>query len=273
MTDLLGSPEDGALINNAHGSLVEDCMAALGWVVDIPLMTADVIRADRSQVLTPVEAYLFDDAARAAASGYGLAGRVGSESAAQSTIADFAAAGSLPDVAAMTPGEAERYWLDFAGAEADRVEIVELDGGTSSASGTGCLAEATKRLWGDIANEMTLVDVRDHVQYETWSVVLASRSVSSALRAWRDCISDTGFEDLTDPQAAVLAAEIDPDLEVAVAVAHVACTRAADLANTFGPEFYKVGTGLLGEFEGQLQAYRELHARAVDAAKEVLGLG
>ena len=277
LTSSFGTVEDGVLIGNAQGTVVAACMQARGWDWRFAPESVDLAATGRSVFWTEAELFLFDDERAAATEGYGLAAYLVSQERylAELEVQAIELQGYTPDPDTMSSQDAARFELDVFGAEADRVEIVRRDGAQVSLPGSGCLAEGTIAVFGDVETYLIMTGVRQGAEDELWGRVSESRSVRSALASWRDCMEKAGYgggsqAPVAEPRDALLLAIAAPDDEVAIATADAACKRESSLSRNFMVAFYDVG--ILGEFEGDLEAYREFHTSAAERARTILGL-
>jgi hypothetical protein len=266
-------PEEWPTIVNAHGAVVTACMQAHGWEFEYGTATAETESGEPS-TLSSLEQWTFADVSSAESVGYGF----------ESYLADHAVWLESVDLTggeaqayedSLSPEEADRYWRDFGGTEAERIEIVERDGSGSSRAGGGCLAEADRALYGDIEREMRLQDARGTAQSDIWMATLADPSVVQALNAWRDCLAGRGVQ-WADPHQAFDAALRyaqggDHTQERLIASADAACKVESGLDRAVDAAFLAATNAVLPALEEDLIALQELEEDALVRAQAILG--
>jgi len=266
-------PEEWARIANAHGSVVEACMQAHGWEFEVGTATAET-ETGGPITLSALEQWTFADVSSAESAGYGF----------ESYLADHAVwlesvdqTGGEAYVDSLSPEDAERYYRDFWGTEAERIEIVERDGSGSGRAGGGCLAEADRALYGDIEREMWLQDARGTAESDIWMATLEDPSVVQALNAWRDCLARQSVH-WADPNQAFDAALSyaragDHAQERLIAGADAACKVESGLDRAVDTAFLAATNAVLPALQDDLIALQQLEEEALVRADAILGIG
>jgi hypothetical protein len=269
------TPEEQALLINAHGSVAEACMQKRGWDFKVGVATPEIARGGPSPITT-FEQWTFSDVRAAQDSGFDLRTYM-QERAAYLDQVQAGGRAHIPDAKLMTPEEAERYELDYGGTDEERVEIIERDGSRTSVAGGGCLGEAERAVYGDIALELRLQDARTTADSEIWGRTLSSGDVTNALANWKGCVARGGetFEDPVDAfQAAVADAQgEDYEGERRVALLSAQCSVDSGLANAVRGAFLSAGASTIDELEDDLIALQQFEQEALSRAKDILKFG
>lgn len=270
------TPEEQALLINAHGSVVEACMQKRGWDFRVGVASPEIAGGGPSP-LTTFEQWTFSEVAFAQASGFDLRTYVRERKAFLDGLEGNDGSVHIPDPKLMAPDEAQRYDLDYFGTDAERVEIIERDGSRASVPGGGCLGDAERAVYGDIALELRLQDARTSADAEIWGRTLSNGSVTDALSTWKGCV-DRGGHQFEDPVAAfagaLAAAQVeDFDGEREIAVLSAQCSADSGLAMAVKAAFLEAGQGTIDELEEDLIALQEFEQDALARAKDILRLG
>lgn len=269
------SPEEHALIVNAHGALVEDCMQALGWDFEVGTASA-VTESGGAGSMSQLEQWTFADVPSAETNGYGLEAYL-AEHAEFIEQMEGGSQGRIPDPETMSPEEAARFELDYFGTEEEQIVIVERDGSRAGQPGGGCIGDASRAVYGDIAEEMRLRDARGTAESEIWLAALEEGAVNDALNAWKACVREQGFE-FEDPHqahdVALSAAQAeDFDREREIATTDASCKAETGLARAVEAAFVAATNEVLPELESDLIALQQFEADALERAKEILQVG
>jgi hypothetical protein len=265
---------ESALVVNAHGAVAESCMQQLGWDFEVGTATADTESGGPSS-LSELEQWTFTDVASAESVGFGLQSHLAEAAAFIDQLELDAGEAHIPDQETMTPEDAARYELDYFGREDERIEITERDGSHSGQSGGGCIAEAERAVFGDIAKAMWLRDARGTAQSDIWMATLSDEAVKDALDSWKGCVQGRGHA-FDDPHqafdAAASAAQAgDFDQERVIAAAHAECVAESNLDLAVAAAFLSATNAVLPELEDDLLALQQLEEDALSRAKDILG--
>lgn len=267
--------EEHALINNAHSAVVEACMQRLGW--DFEVGSAEP-ESDSGGVtaMSELEQWTFVDVASAESIGYGLEAYLAEHAKFLEAMENETGA-RIPDVETMSPEDAGRFEFDYFGTDEERVEIVERDGSRASGPGGGCLGDASVAVYGDIEQQMRLIDARGTAESDIWVATLADEAVNNALNAWKDCVREQGFE-FEDPHQAhdlamASARTEDYDQERTIAATDAGCKAESGLARAVEAAYLAATNAVLPDLEGDLIALQQFEADALARAKDILRLG
>ncbi|MBB5869975.1 hypothetical protein F4553_003354 [Allocatelliglobosispora scoriae] len=263
-------PDAGAteseLIDWAELLLAGECMAAHGHE-----FTVDWVN-DPSARIPMVVPYGSSDIAAAQRDGYGWgpARRAGGKG----SYADANQAYTKT----LTKPQEQRYTQDFFGDRQTVVTVKRADGAEVSTSSTGCLADARRTLFGDLARWVPL-DVRfSGIDGEVIPLVLAEPEVKASLAEWRACMGRAGHsvENPTDARdkarALYSAMEFEPAwaAERAMATADATCVVQSRL-RTIGDRLQaRHLKGLLRDSAGEIESYRTLRTGAVQRARSMV---
>lgn len=269
------TPDENALIINAHGSVVEACMQQLGWDFQVGRETPETAGEPRS--LSRLEQWTFADLRSAESGGYGLEEHLAAMPAYLDRLDQQGREARIPDPATMSAEDVARYELDYFGAEAERIEIIERDGSTASVPGGGCLGEASRAVWGDIEQELRLRDARGAAEADIWGATLADDAVGDALDAWKDCVTQEGYE-FEDPhgafEVALTAAQSgDFERERLIAASDARCKVESGLDRAVQTAFLAATNAVLPDLEDDLLALQQFEAAALERAKDILRFG
>ncbi|HET8778340.1 MAG TPA: hypothetical protein VFN76_11845 [Candidatus Limnocylindria bacterium] len=268
------TPEESAMLVNAHGAIVAGCMQDLGWDFRVGTATPET-EAGGPGWPTHLEQWSFDDVAAAESDGYGFEAYIAEHAAWLDDMdeADGGALGSDPDT--MSPDDAARYYEDFFGTDAERIEITERDGSGAGRAGGGCMAEADRALYGDIAREMWLRDARGTAESDIWIATIEDGVVVNALDGWRDCAAhrDVFFADPEQARhgAFAFARAGNYDEERRIATADAVCNVESGLGRAVQAAFLSATNEVLPALEDDLRALQQLEQDALDRAKDILG--
>ncbi|MFI5841548.1 hypothetical protein ACIA8K_17760 [Catenuloplanes sp. NPDC051500] len=246
--------QDELLFKRIENRLSDACMAAAGFTVT----TTDLPRADEEW--RPMRSERERD-------GYRLRSSADSED----TSPTAAYLRSLP------PGRQEQFHTALLGPDADRAAIT-LRGGTEySFPGSGCVADARGRIFGDPMQAARIDHLAQDYHNNGYLEAVKDPAYQRALSGWAGCMAAKGHP-YASPQKAKesLAAEYGPDApptasphEIEVALADADCAAQARVGETV--------EGLLRTYAEHLDAtgIAELNALAVlrqDAARRAQGL-
>ena len=263
--------EKWVIITNAHGSLIEGCMQAHGWEYEVGTATVESIGAGPAWP-SALEQWTFADVESAESIGYGFEAYLAEHAVWLETVDPGGESPAYEDT--LSPEDAEQFYLDFSGTEAERIEIIERDGSGAGRAGGGCIAEADRALYGDIEREMWLTDARGTAQSDIWMATLEDPLVIQALNAWRDCLAGQGVH-WADPQQARDAAlsfarAADHAQERIIASADAACKVESGLDRAVDAAFLAATNAVLPALEEDLIALQKLEAEALVRAEAIL---
>lgn len=267
------TPEEWAVIANAHGARIEGCMQARGWEYEVGTATAETDSGGPSYPSNR-EQWTFADVASAESIGYGFEAYLAEHALWLETVDPGGESPAYEDT--LSPEDAEQFYLDFSGTEAERIEITERDGSGAGRAGGGCLADADRALYGDIEREMWLIDARGTAQSDIWMATLEDPLVIQALNAWRDCLAGRGVH-WADPQQARDAALSyaragDHAQERLIASADAACKVESGLDRAVGAAFLAATNAVLPALEEDLIALQQLEQDALVRAQAILAV-
>lgn len=270
------TPQEWAIVANAHGAVVEACMQELGWDFELGTATAET-ETDGPSTLSNLEQWTFADISSAQSVGYGFESYLAEHASWLETLNDSGGGARIPDPVTMRPEDAARFEVDYFGTEEERVEIVERDGSNSSGPGGGCIAEATRALYGDLEQEMWLRDARGTAESDIWMATLEDQAVTDALDWWRECVAQRGVY-FVDPQQAFdgaikFAQSGDYAQERLIASADAACKVESGLDRAVSAAFLSATNAVLPALEEDLLALQHLEEGALVRAQEILPAG
>ncbi len=269
------TPEESAMIVNAHGAVVGACMQELGWDFQVGTATAEIETGGPS-TLSNLERWNVADVSSAQSVGYGFESYLAEHAEWLATL-DPSGGGRQAFEDSLNPEDAERYWTDFGGTEEERIEIVERDGSGAGRAGGGCMGEAERALYGDIAREMWLIDARGTAESDIWMATLEDPMVVDALDWWRDCVAEQDVH-FADPNQALdgafaYARTGDFAEERRIATADAGCKVESGLDSAVNAAFLAATNAVLPELEEDLIALQQLEEDALVRAREILGEG
>ena len=265
------TPEENAIVVNAHGAVVAACMQELGWDYEVVTVTAET-NSPGPDWPSNLEQWTFADVSSAESVGYGFESYLVEHAVWLETVNPGGESPAYPDT--LSPEDAERFYLDFWGTDAERIEITERDGSGSSRAGGGCLGDADRALYGDIEREMWLIDARGTAQSDIWMATLEDPLVIQALNAWRDCLAGRGVH-WADPQQAREAALSyaragDHAQERLIAGADAACKVESGLDRAVDAAYLAATNAVLPALEEDLIALQQLEEDALLRAQAIL---
>jgi hypothetical protein len=143
---------------------------------------------------------------------------------------------------------------------------------------TGCQAEATRRLYGDLKQFYMLRDTRTQVSNLN-SQVASAPAVSASLVKWRACMSSRGFASFrgqSDAFGKVYTAYLSHqsnarELELSIAPADAACTVSSGYGEAFTATEENLASSARRTMNGAIAGFLETQRRAVSAATTILG--
>jgi hypothetical protein len=270
------NPGEQALVVNAHGSVVSACMQERGWDYQAGTTTADLV-GGWPDTLSPLEQWTFDDTASAETEGYGFETYLRELSAFHAMVEEVDSEAREPDLDSMPSDEQARFWLDFGGTDEERIEIVERDGSKASMAGGGCMGEAERAVYGDIAQKLRLQDARTTAESEIWAATFADQAVTRALSSWRACVAEQGFA-FEDPhqafESALSAAQsVDHAQERLVSTTDARCKKESSLGLAVEAAFLATTSATIGDLEDDLLALQEFERDTLARAKDILRTG
>jgi hypothetical protein len=116
------SVQEDAIVINAHGSVVEACMQALGWDFEVGTATADTTRSPSS--LSRFERWTFSDVEAARERGFDLRAYLQELAAFQARMDATAGSAHIPDPDRLSSEERARLQLEYFGRDDERIEII-----------------------------------------------------------------------------------------------------------------------------------------------------
>ncbi|MET9956095.1 hypothetical protein ABZ135_31745 [Streptomyces sp. NPDC006339] len=250
---------DDRLLHDAEQLLLRDCMRRQGFTYHVfPLDDDPGIDAF---------VYVLDDAAWARRHGYG----------AELRRRQVARARSDPNRAyfAALPADRRAAALVAANGPSPDGPTVRLPGGgTLRRSDRGCVAEAQRRLYGDLGawfRASTRVEALERIRRGR---VTDDPAYRERLDGWRQCMGRAGhaFATPAAARAAALSVTRPParDREIALALAEVRCAGESGLARTARRLDDHHGTLLAREYRADVEARERLRAAALPRARQVV---
>ncbi|MGW6568622.1 hypothetical protein [Streptomyces sp. NPDC054975] len=252
--------EEDRLLHDAEQLLLRDCMGRQGF-------TYQVFPLDDDPTATRF-VYVLDDAAWARRHGYGAELR--------RQRADLARRDpNRAYFAALPPDRRSAALVAANGPSPDGLTVDLPGGGTVRRSDRGCVAEAQRRLYGDLGawfRASTRVEALEQLRR---SRVTNEAEYQERLAAWGLCMRRAGHA-FTTPAAARAAAlssvrPLSTAHEVALALAEVRCAEESALARTARRLDAHHGGLLAREFRTDVEARDRLRAAALPRARHVLG--
>ncbi|MDX2563206.1 hypothetical protein PV371_26595 [Streptomyces sp. TX20-6-3] len=251
---------DDRLLHDAEQRLLRDCMGRHGFTYRVfPLGD------EPESTLFP---YVVDDADWARRHGYGAELRRQREVLAKSdpNRAYFAALPADRRAAALVAAN---------GPSPDGLTVRLPGGGTMRRSDRGCVAEAQRRLYGDLGAWF-----RSSIRVGTLRQILRSRVVADTgyqktLGAWRRCMGRSGYA-FTSPAAARAAAlspvrPLPEDREIRLALAEARCAAESGLSRTARRLDAHHDRLLAEEYRADVETRDRLTAAALPRARRILG--
>ncbi|MFJ6727910.1 hypothetical protein ACIQPQ_23730 [Streptomyces sp. NPDC091281] len=220
---------ESGLLADAEEKLITACMKGKGFAYTVDAPPAGHDRA-------PERPFGLDDVAWARAHGYGL------DAAGPGDDGRTTVAASTQDryLASLTADRRRAFGTALNGT--DRAAItVEVPGrGKIFTSADGCMADARRRLYGDLRTWTEAKAIVVNLRYLTWDQVVSDPKYKAALVSWRTCMADKGFAYASSSDAIAAVAARDGagggtaarEREVRTAVADAECNRDAGLART-----------------------------------------
>ncbi|MGI8407583.1 MAG: hypothetical protein ACR2L3_03645 [Actinomycetota bacterium] len=185
-------------------------------------------------------------------------------------------------VASLSREEARQFTIAYSGTDKDRLSI-SLDNGTVfSINGEGCLADARRRLYGDLPAYFELSVATMQIEPEVDRRVAADPAYVDALRQWQECIHNEGYGFATPADAFAAASALYEEspipsdakvMETRIAVADAQCgveSRLARVGQSLESRYQKE---IRAANEGEVIAALQLQAEAVERAKGILRAG
>ncbi|MET9541829.1 hypothetical protein ABZY16_30730 [Streptomyces sp. NPDC006553] len=250
---------DDRLLHDAEQRLLRDCMGRQGFTYRV-----FPIGDDPESTLFP---YVVDDAAWARRHGYGAELRRQRQALAKSdpNRAYFAA----------LPADRRATALVTAnGPSPDGLTVRLPGGGTMRRSDRGCVAEAQRRLYGDLGSWFRSSTRVGTLQQILRSRVVADTGYQKSLGVWRRCMGRTGYAFATP--AAARAAALSPvrplpkDREIGLALAEVRCAEESALSGTARRLDAHHDRLLAEEYRADVETRDRLRAAALPRARRIL---
>ncbi|MFH9727844.1 hypothetical protein ACH4M4_33490 [Streptomyces sp. NPDC017254] len=251
---------DDRLLHDAEQRLLRDCMGRHGFTYRVfPLA------GEPESTLFP---YVVDDAAWARRHGYGAELRRQREALARNdpNRAYFAA----------LPADRRATALVTAnGPSPDGLTVRLPGGGTVRRSDRGCVADAQRRLYGDIAAWFRSSTRLGALEQLLRSRVVADTGYRKSLGVWRRCMGRAGHAFATP--AAARAAALSPvrplpkDREIGLALAEARCAGESALSRTARRLDVHHGGLLAEEYRADVETRDRLRAAALPRARRILG--
>ncbi|MFD3993484.1 hypothetical protein [Streptomyces sp. NPDC058583] len=250
---------DDRLLHDAEQRLLRDCMGRHGFTYRVfPLGD------EPESTLFP---YVVDDAAWARRHGYGAESRRQREALAKSdpNRAYFAALPAHRKATALATAN---------GPSPDGLTVRLPGGGTLRRSDRGCVAEAQRRLYGDLGawfRSSTRVGI---LQQILRSRVVADNGYQKSLGVWQRCMGRVGYAFATP--AAARAAALSPvrplpkDREISLAVAEARCAGESELSRTARRLDAHHDRLLAEEYRVDVETRDRLRAAALPRARRIL---
>ncbi|MGH8874070.1 MAG: hypothetical protein ACRDVM_02285 [Acidimicrobiia bacterium] len=258
--------EEQVLLTNAESRSAEECIQAKGFPLDYPTRTVGQVFAG-PEFWSRAEMWLFDDVTAARDGGYGFNEYLEEHSRwlGSSPMVDPSRTGTtLFDPGNLPPERRAEFDLAFFGGDRAIIEVMLPNGQTEAMYAGGCLGEARKAIWGDLAQYLRVQGARGAVVSTIWERALSDRGVTAALRQWRSCMGDRGFE-FEDPpatvQAALEEAQAGSGTELVIATADAECKQESGLSDAFAIAYLTAAEEVFEEFEGILLGAGEFRRR------------
>lgn len=178
------------------------------------------------------------------------------------------------------PKSEQRRWeLTYFGDPNTAVQVRLADGSEVRFNRDGCITEARRKLYGDVASYLKLFMIA--VNYSGKAVGMTERDPDyvATVARWRSCMAGRGyhFESPNAAQESVqkLYAEKDRETarkqEIAIATADAECDREVGLSE-LRRDLLKKNTKLAGKkYEAEILGYQELEQKALERAKKLVG--
>jgi hypothetical protein len=261
------------VLDRAQRILADQCMVRRGFTRDDEARAAVTVPDPGP----PQFRYVIDDPAWARTRGYGLAERR------RAMAARAASAGqrrheSLPAAAKLA------YDRAYTGGDRPDLSAVAPTGVTVQASADGCLADAQRRLYGDLHRWFTARVTANNLAPAVMNAVWRDPRYGSAEQVWARCMRAAGV-----PVAGPRAARAEADrrgagrpavqahaAEVAVATAEATCARTTGFGAVVRRIDREHSAAFQATYAGQLDAHRRLQRAALPRARAVVagsGLG
>lgn len=255
--------DEHRLLSYAEGTLASRCMAKRGLRY-VALMAP---RDDRRRAKWGT-----DDVSYARKEGYGVK-KV-------STVDRFVR--DDPNAKLNLAPDQQRTWDEaFFGTDATRIRVTLPDGDQYEAPGTGCLAEARKQLYGDLQQQTRLFYYMQALRLAAANKVKADPAYLAAVDRWRSCMRSRGYSypfPLKAIEDATLAYErAGPNgrarahaREIQIAVADATCGKQSRVVAIATDRERLYQAQVISEQEGDVLAFQEMSATALQRAKTLL---
>jgi hypothetical protein len=268
------SPSEGRTMWEAERKLLRVCMRAQGidytypaWEVSQGKQAAE--ERLRAAVSSPEKA--FANPAWAKVHGYGF-----SETAMRAYAGKHVGLDGGPALSAKA---------DAAFSGTGPMETVDLGNGQGQLgySTTGCAADATRGLYGDLKQFQTLSSLTSNIAGDLHVRVMADPAVSTSLGRWRRCMSSRGWTTLVDKAdgqdgayqrvyGAYSSKQSNArQLELSIAPADAECTVSSGYGVSAAAAEIVVAKSASRRLSGTIAPFLEMRGRALTRAAKVLG--
>ena len=261
------STAEGRTIWEAQRKLIRGCMLAKGINFTYPaweVAQAGEADATRKLAASATARAAFANPVWATANGYGLDAKA------------FVTSQKVPQ----TGGGARvdsKTGAALSGTGPGKTVDLPNGGGRVGYSDTGCQAETTRRIYGDLKQFYLLGNARTQVYNLTFQVASAP-AVSATLVTWRTCMSSRGFASFrgqSDAFGKVYAAYLSRqsnarELELSIAPADAACTVSSGYGAAVEAREEKVAANARQTMGTSITQLAEMQRKAVAEATSIL---
>lgn len=267
------TPTEDSFLAGVVEREVAACMSTLGHEYEIP-SSVPLEMFGVTLALTLPEQWAFDNVEAASVNGYGLGDLL---------VREEGNPFKVPPQSDEAPEFSTQYLLDLMGSDDQMVFIVELDGSQSGTGRGGCLGQARASVWGSVEDFLTVGDVASFMASESHVAAIAGGAVRSALREWRECMTNHGFVppegETLEPQNVVSEVwsrygsgtrAVAWEEEKRTAVAHAQCSADSGLGGEYRERFREESAKLLADYESEILGARELIDAALKRAEAIL---
>lgn len=247
---------DDELLHRASERLIARCMARHGFAY---------AEQPPPSSREPGFRYVLDDVGWARKHGYGtLLGRPGERN-------QDASGGKLAP-------ERERAWQRTLLGSGHQL-VADLPGlGRVSAPDTGCIAEARRTLYGDLAGWYRVRRVVDHLGSYLADQVGAASEYRTGLAAWARCVRERGYaasspddlRELVARQEAESVGEQAEAQEIAAAETEAGCASSTGFAQTIAGLERRYRPKIERRFARELEALKSFEREAIPRARQTL---
>jgi len=217
--------------------------------------------------------YVVDDPDRARTHGYGLADQRAIRQAKDSSV-------NQRQLLSLTADQRASYVGTLLGAGPDVLRAKIPTGQVITRSKNGCLADAHRQLYGDVATWFQANAVASNLRPVIGKRVREDRGYPAAVSAWSACMGQLGHP-VRHPdearQQAISAYEADPVAgsarEKELATAESRCARQTDLAAVTTRLDQEYGDEVRAKYQRELSVRRELRWSALTRARQITRQG